>query len=138
MSVFFFNQDDDIIDFLPASNGGDGKLTGLALARARAAAQQQLMAAGGGGGGGVAPRSFKAVPLSRLASENAGLLSSMGVAGGGAGGGGGPNKPKLIRQSAILADGDSTSSGKSVTFKDVPEENPSTSSRTGNTPLSNL
>jgi len=54
----------------------------------------------------------------------------MGVAGGGAGGGG-PNKPKLIRQSAILADGDSTSSGKSVTFKDVPEENPSTSSKTG-------
>ena len=136
MSVFFFNQDDDIIDFLPASNGGDGKLTGLALARARAAAQQQLMAAGGGGGGGVAPRSFKAMPLSRLASENAGLLSSM--AGGGAGGGGGPNKPKLIRQSAILADGDSTSSGKSVTFKDVPEENPPTSSRTGNTPLCNL
>ena len=130
----FFNQED--VDFLLASNGGDGKLTGLALARARAAAQQQLMAAGGGGGG-VAPRSFKAVPLSRLASENAGLLSSMGVAGGGAGGGG-PNKPKLIRQSAILADGDSTSSGKSVTFKDVPEENPSTSSRTGNTPLSNL
>ncbi len=28
-------------------------------------------------------------------------------------------KPKLIRQTAILADGDSTSSGKSVTFKDT-------------------
>ena len=40
---------------------------------------------------------------------------------GGGGGGAGP-KPKLIRQSAILADGDSTSSGKSVTFKDVPPE----------------
>ena len=27
------------------------------------------------------------------------------------------NKPKLIRQAAILADGDSTGSGKSVTFQ---------------------
>jgi hypothetical protein len=27
------------------------------------------------------------------------------------------NKPKLIRQTAILADGDSTGSGKSVTFQ---------------------
>ena len=33
----------------------------------------------------------------------------------------GAAKPKLIRQTAILADGDSTSSGKSVTFK-VSEE----------------
>ena len=81
----------------------------LALARAAAAAAAQQR-----------QRAFKAVPLSRLASENAGLLSSMG--GNANGGGGAGPKPKLIRQSAILADGDSTSSGKSVTFKDVPPE----------------
>ena len=41
--------------------------------------------------------------LARLATENSAAAIM--------------NKPKLIRQAAILADGDSTGSGKSVTFQ---------------------
>ena len=41
--------------------------------------------------------------LARLATENSAAAMM--------------NKPKLIRQAAILADGDSTGSGKSVTFQ---------------------
>ena len=78
------------------SSSGSSKFTQLAYARARAMNHPP---------GVLKP--YKAPPLSRLASENASLMSSYG---GG--------KPKLIRQSAILADGDSTSSGKSVTFKE--------------------
>ena len=44
--------------------------------------------------------------LARLATENSANAAMM-------------NKPKLIRQAAILADGDSTGSGKSVTFQVV-------------------
>ena len=50
----------------------------------------------------------------RLASENASFMSMYGAADMDATGG----KPKLTRQTAIMADGDSTCSGKSVTFKE--------------------
>ena len=49
----------------------------------------------------------------RLASENASFMSMYGGDLDGTGG-----KPKLTRQTAIMADGDSTCSGKSVTFKE--------------------
>ena len=49
----------------------------------------------------------------RLASENASFMSMYGADMDATGG-----KPKLTRQTAIMADGDSTCSGKSVTFKE--------------------
>ena len=51
--------------------------------------------------------------LTRLASENASFMSMYGGDMDATGG-----KPKLTRQTAIMADGDSTCSGKSVTFKE--------------------
>jgi len=108
-------------DSCASSTTSGGKFTTLAYARARAlnnanaapllGAGAAPVSAGGALSGGVL-KPYKPLPLSRLASENASLLSSCGG-----------SKPKLIRQSAILADGDSTSSGKSVTFKEpLPEE----------------
>ncbi len=54
------------------------------------------------------------------ASAAAPTTAGSGGGGGGGGGNGGLIKPKLIRQAAILADVDSTGSGKSVTFADPP------------------
>ena len=53
------------------------------------------------GGGGI--MKGKAPPMSRLASENS-MAQQL--------------KPKLIRQTAILPDGDSTGSAKSVKFQE--------------------
>lgn len=49
----------------------------------------------------------RAYNLQRMATENSAAANML-------------NKPKLMRQAAILADGDSTASGKSVTFKEPP------------------
>lgn len=103
----------------PVALNGTGKFSALAQrTQARAAAAATAAAVPGLLGSGLLPGGplptnggiMKPPHLARLSSDSSSLSSSKG----------GLGKPKLTRQTAILADADSTSSAKSVTFQEPP------------------
>ncbi|TRY73241.1 hypothetical protein TCAL_02569 [Tigriopus californicus] len=103
----------------PGALNGTGKFSALAQrTQARAAAAATAAAVPGLMGSGLLPGGplhanggiMKPPHLARLSSDSSSLSSSKG----------GFGKPRLTRQTAILADADSTSSAKSVTFQEPP------------------